>query len=98
MYHWWPCCPAPPCPQDLAGRALEAAKAGGDAAALLEPLKDQEMAVLNSLVDGSALEQHMEDFYLLTLKDAVLAAAPELRGQVEQAVAAVEKTKESTAA
>lgn len=39
-------------------------------------------------VDGSALGQHMEDFYLATLKEAVLAADPALAGQVQQALEA----------
>lgn len=32
-----------------------------------------EMEILNALVDGSALEEHMETFYLETLKACVMA-------------------------
>lgn len=39
-------------------------------------------------MDGSALGQHMEDFYLATLKEAVLAANPSLAGRVEAALEA----------
>lgn len=39
-------------------------------------------------VDGSALGQHMEDFYLATLKEAVLAADPHLAERVTAALEA----------
>lgn len=48
-------------------------------------------------VDGSALGQHMEDFYLSTLKQAVLAANPALAGQVEQALEDVAASSSSAA-
>jgi hypothetical protein len=75
-------------PQELASKALTVAAGAAHPDTLMTPFQQHEMAVLNSLVDGSALEQHMEDFYLLTLKDCVLAAAPELRPVVEEALAA----------
>lgn len=53
-------------------------------------------------IDGSALGQHMEDFYLATLKEAVLAADPALAGKVEKALkkaaAAAQAPATSTAA
>jgi hypothetical protein len=49
-------------------------------------------------VDGSALGQHMEDFYLATLKEAVLAADPALAGQVNRALQAAADKAAPTAA
>jgi hypothetical protein len=51
-------------------------------------------------IDGSALGQHMEDFYLATLKEAVLAADPALAGKVEKALkkAAAAATSATSAA
>jgi hypothetical protein len=52
-----------------------------------------------SQVDGSALGQHMEDFYLSTLKEAVLAADPALAGKVQRAMqAAADKVAPAAAA
>jgi hypothetical protein len=49
-------------------------------------------------VDGSALGQHMEDFYLATLKEAVLAADPALAGRVNSALqAAADKVAPASA-
>jgi hypothetical protein len=53
------------------------------------------MEILNALVDGSALEQHMEDFYLMTLKDCVLAANPDMKEQVQQVIQAAAVAAES---
>lgn len=47
-------------------------------------------------VDGSALGQHMEDFYLATLKEAVLAADPSLAQQVEAALNAAAGSGDSS--
>ena len=76
-------------PQDLASQAIGLAQgAVSETDTILAPFQDQEMEILNALVDGSALEQHMEDFYLLTLKDCVLAANPDMREQVQQVIQA----------
>ena len=40
-----------------------------------EEIRAREMAILDTLVDGRALEEHMEDFYLETLRQCVLAVA-----------------------
>lgn len=42
--------------------------------------------MLASLADGGALAQHMEDSYLITLKECVLAANPQLRGSFQRAL------------
>ncbi len=54
-----------------------------------ESIKAREMAVLDNLVGGAALEEHMEGFYLRTLREALLAVRPELRVDLEQALAQV---------
>jgi hypothetical protein len=36
---------------------------------IYEEIKSAELAILDSLLDGSALEQHMEDFYLAALQE-----------------------------
>lgn len=56
------------------------------------------MAVLDNLVGGAALEEHMEGFYLRTLREALLAVRPELRGQLEQALAQVVEVVEAVEA
>lgn len=38
-----------------------------------DEIATHEMEILNALVDGSALEEHMETFYLETLKACVMA-------------------------
>ena len=38
-----------------------------------EEIKAKELDLLNTLMDGTALEEHMETFYLATLRQAVLA-------------------------
>ncbi|KAG1678518.1 hypothetical protein FOA52_014552 [Chlamydomonas sp. UWO 241] len=40
-----------------------------------DAVREHEMVIFNSLVGGAALEQHMEEFYLETLRACVLAAA-----------------------
>jgi hypothetical protein len=42
-------------------------------------------------MDGSALSQHMEDMYLLALREALVALRPDLEGQVAEALAAAER-------
>eukprot|EP00775_Hariotina_reticulata_P003437 gene3437-3709_t len=63
---------------DLASQALEVAQGTKPMEEVVDTIRDHEMKILNALIDGSALGQHMEDFYLATLKEAVLAADPAL--------------------
>jgi hypothetical protein len=119
------------CMQDLASQAMDVAKGTKGLDEVVDSIREHEMQILNSLVDGSALGQHMEvgaiapaqrqqqlsgansaarvlgrpcqyactrcvcvcawcfllqDFYLATLKQAVLAANPALAGRVQQAL------------
>lgn len=48
------------CLQDLASQALDVAKGTKGLEEVVDSIKEHEMAILNSLVDGSALGQHME--------------------------------------
>lgn len=130
------------CVQDLASQAMEVAKGTKGLEEVVDSIREHEMQILNSLVDGSALGQHMEvgrepvaaaaaaaawseqsaacvswsapdnlrasccvctlsllqDFYLATLKQAVLAANPALAGQVQQAMEEVAASSAPAAA
>ncbi|KAJ9526404.1 hypothetical protein QJQ45_009880, partial [Haematococcus lacustris] len=59
--------------QELAGRAREqvTSKRWED---VYEEVKAREMAVFDSLVNGTALEEHMETFYLSALQKVVLSS------------------------
>jgi hypothetical protein len=49
-------------------------------------------------MDGSALSQHMEDFYLLTLREALLTIRPDLADDLEAALEEIKKDEEEAAA
>eukprot|EP00879_Flechtneria_rotunda_P023208 GHRR01024539.1.p1 GENE.GHRR01024539.1~~GHRR01024539.1.p1 ORF type:complete len:572 (+),score=242.27 GHRR01024539.1:796-2511(+) len=80
---------------ELASQALEVVQGKRALVDVMDAIREHEMEILNALVDGSALGQHMENFYLATLKEAVLATDPALAERVaaamEQAAAAVQK-------
>lgn len=44
----------------------------------LQEITNRELDILNTLVNGTAIEEHMETFYLQTLKQCVMAVNPEL--------------------
>lgn len=54
------CCVAHCCVQDLASQAMEVAKGSKGLEEVVDSIREHEMQILNSLVDGSALGQHME--------------------------------------
>lgn len=67
-------CPAmPPHTSSHPTRACMLAQ-GGEWEGVYEEIKAAELAILETLVDGRALEQHMEDCYLASLQQCVLAA------------------------
>jgi len=77
---------------ELAAKVTEEAVPWED---LYEEIKSAELAILDSLLDGSALEQHMEDYYLAALQQVVLASTGgAVAGQV--VAAAGDKDKGST--
>lgn len=71
---------------DLASKALRVAQGEVPVEGVVDAIRDHEMALLNALMDGSALSQHMEDFYLLTLREALLAVRPDLQEEVAAAL------------
>ncbi|KAF6250498.1 hypothetical protein COO60DRAFT_1705829 [Scenedesmus sp. NREL 46B-D3] len=84
---------------ELASQALEVAQGQRAMEDVVHAIQEHEMTILNALVDGSALGQHMENFYLATLKEAVLAADPALAGRVNTALqAAADKVAPPAAA
>ncbi|GBF90755.1 hypothetical protein Rsub_03056 [Raphidocelis subcapitata] len=75
---------------DLAHKAKSVVKGELALEDVVDEIKDQEMGMLNSLMDGSALSQHMEDMYLLALREALVALRPDLEEQVAEALANAE--------
>lgn len=67
--------PTPVCMQDLASQAMEVAKGTKGLEEVVDSIREHEMQILNSLVDGSALGQHMEVGGELAAKAGAAAGA-----------------------
>ncbi|KAI8470315.1 MAG: hypothetical protein J3K34DRAFT_521444 [Monoraphidium minutum] len=68
---------------DLASKAVAASKGELPLDQIMDAVMDHEMQLLNALMDGSALSQHMEDFYLMAMRDALLDARPDLSAAMD---------------
>ncbi|KAG2428849.1 hypothetical protein HYH02_014261 [Chlamydomonas schloesseri] len=64
--------------QDIVSQVQEQSRPWDE---VYEEIKEREMQLLNALVGGQGLEEHMETFYLASLQQAVQAAAQAQQGQ-----------------
>jgi hypothetical protein len=77
----------------LASEALAAAKAGNLQPGELKALIDYEMEFFNTIMDGSAILQHFEDYYLTSLCTALTGSADAV---LEATVKVAEDTVEAS--